>query len=50
MLLFDRLRKKVKRESFEEKIDFKLRTTLRSDNQGANSKHVKERLLATILS
>jgi len=50
MLLFDQLRKKVKREFLEEKIDFELRTTLGSDSQDVNLKHVRERLLTTILS
>jgi len=32
MLLFDRLRKKVKRNFFEKKINFELRTILRNNN------------------
>jgi len=32
MLLFDRLQKKVKREFFEEKINFELRIALRSNS------------------
>ena len=50
MLLFDRLRKKVKRKFCKEKIDFKLQTTLRNNNQNVDFKHVKKRLLTTILS
>ncbi len=50
MLSFDRLRKKVKRESFEEKINFELRIALRNDSQDANFKHVRKKLLTTILS
>ncbi len=49
MLSFDQLRKKVKREFLEEKIDFELRTTSKSDSQDVDFKHVRERLLATIL-
>jgi len=50
MLSFNQLRKKVKRKFLEEKIDFELRTILRNDNQDVNFKHVKERLLTTILN
>jgi len=32
MLLFNQLRKKVKRKFFKKKIDFKLQTTLRNNN------------------
>jgi hypothetical protein len=50
MLLFDQLRRKVKREFFEKKIDFELRITLRNNNQNVNFKHIKKRLLTTILN
>jgi len=50
MLLFNRLRKKVKRESLKEKIDFELRTTSKNNSQNVNFKHVREKLLTTILS
>ena len=50
MLLFDRLRKKVKCESFEKKIDFKLRTISKNNSQNVDFKHVKKRLLMIILS
>jgi len=50
MLSFDQLRKKVKCEFFEEKIDFELRIALRSNSRNIDSKYVKKRLLTTILS
>ena len=50
MLLFNRLRKKVKRNFFKKKIDFELRTISRNNSQNVNFKHVKKKLLTTILN
>ncbi len=50
MLSFNQLRKKVKRKFFEKKINFELRTTLRNNSRNVNLKHVKKRLLTTILN